>query len=351
MKTIKILLLGMGGNVSQGILKAIRASSLDCYIIGACVSANAEGLYFCDKAVLSPYADSSEFLPWLFQMCRSEDITIVFSGVEEIIDAISPEREQLFSETGAVFRASSPDKLKIGRDKFFTCHWLEENGFRAPGCCISGDPKGAETLQKQYGFPLIAKPRRGKGSNGVFLIKDNDDLNAAVALPDYVIQQCVGDIDHEYTVGCYYGLSGFVPEPIVMRRVLKSGASWKAEVAEHPAIQEVSKKICSVFRPDGPLNIQLRLDKSGIPVPFELNVRFSGTTPMRTYFGFRDVEAMLRESVLGMEIEDCFSVRKGMAIRYINELYLLGDEENQNFPIGTHLLDVRRFVDTAGIQK
>ena len=104
MKKIRILILGMSGNVSQGILKAIRNSGLDCYIVGACVIPGTEGLYLCDRAYTSPYADAQEFLPWLFHLCVSEKIEIVFSGVEEIIDAISPVREGLLHDTGAIFQ-------------------------------------------------------------------------------------------------------------------------------------------------------------------------------------------------------------------------------------------------------
>ena len=83
-------------------------------------------------------------------------------------------------------------------------------------------------------------------------------------------------------------------------------------------------RICAAFQPDGPFNIQLRLDRDGTPVPFEFNVRFSGTTPIRSHFGFRDVEAMLYESILERDISSCFHIHGGVAYRYIEELYLDG---------------------------
>lgn len=320
MKKIRILILGMSGNVSQGILKAIRNSGLDCYIVGACVIPGTEGLYLCDRAYTSPYADAQEFLPWLFHLCVSEKIEIVFSGVEEIIDAISPVREGLLHDTGAIFRASAPDKLEIGRDKFLTCRWLEDNAFPAPACRLAHE---AGSLPEECGYPLIAKPRFGKGSSGVFLIENQEDLRRAADAGGYVVQEYIGDAEHEYTVGCYRGLDGFIPAPIIMRRTLKNGTSWKVEVVEDSAIQSLSRQICDAFQPDGPLNIQLRVNKSGVPVPFELNVRFSGTTPMRAQFGFCDVKAMLLESVLRRNIEGSFSVRRGKAFRYVNELYVM----------------------------
>src|SRR5215204_4136419 len=40
---VTVLILGMGGNVSQGILKALARSNIRCRIIGACTSAGAVG--------------------------------------------------------------------------------------------------------------------------------------------------------------------------------------------------------------------------------------------------------------------------------------------------------------------
>ncbi len=335
MNEIRVLILGMSGNVSQGILKAIRNSGLNCYIVGACVISDTEGLYLCDKAYTSPYAISKEFIPWLFDLCVSEKIKIVFSGVEEVIDVISPVRENLLHETGAIFRASSPDKLEIGRDKLLTCRWLESHAFPAPACRLSGE---ANNLLEQYQYPLIAKPRRGKGSNGVFMVKNEEDLKKAMETSDYVVQEYIGNAEHEYTVGCYQSLNGFIPEPIIMHRTLKDGTSWKIEVVTDSAIRKLSEQICAAFQPDGPLNIQLRLDKNGIPVPFELNVRFTGTTPMRAQFGFCDVKAMLLESVLHQSIEGIFSIQHGRAFRYINELYVMtGNLKREEI-----------FIDTTG---
>lgn len=348
MKTIRILLLGVGGNVSQGILKAIRHSGLDHHIVGACVFPDTAGLFLCDRALVSPYAAEEEFPGWLYQTCVQERIDIVLSGVEEIIETIAPLREDLFRQTGAVFRASSPEKLAIGRDKYRTCRWLTDHGFPAPACCLSGDRAAAERLLETCGAPLIAKPRLGKSSQGVFLIQSQEALARAAGMGDLVIQECVGSSDREYTVGCYRGIDGFSPPPIVMRRELKDGTSWKVEVVRDPAIEEAAAQICRAFQPDGPLNIQLRLDKNGCPVPFEFNVRFSGTTPMRAQFGFCDVKAMLLETILRQKIDGCFSVRKGTAYRYTNELYVF--EKENSFESGTAgSCAAAAFTDSAGM--
>ena len=107
-----------------------------------------------------------------------------------------------------------------------------------------------------------------------------------------------------------------------MRRELKYGTTFKAEIVENSAITAEVTKICERFKPVGPLNIQLRMDQNNRPVCFELNVRFSGTTPMRAHYGFNDVEAMIKEYVLEQELPEQFEIRKGIVYRYMNEIYV-----------------------------
>lgn len=322
-----ILILGMGGEVSKGILKAIRHSAIPCHIVGACISLNSEGLYQCDKAYVSPYASDPEFIPWLIEICNREEICMVLTGVEENIWAISKGLEQLRKETKTIFRVSEIPQLEVGGDKLKTCLWLREHGFSYPRFAAAENKEEADRLLSGVGFPLIAKPRNGKGSSGIFIIENTQELKTVLQYRNYVLEECVGTPEEEYTVGCYYGLNGELPEPIVMRRQLKHGSSWKVEVVRNPKISEFARALCAEFRPNGPLNIQLRLNEEGEPVPFELNVRFSGTTPMRAHFGFCDVQAMLYESLLHRKIENCFSVRPGIAYRYTEELYLAEQPE------------------------
>ena len=66
----------------------------------------------------------------------------------------------------------------------------------------------------------------------------------------------------------------------------------------------------------------MRLNSSGVPVCFEMNIRFSRTTPIRARFGFNDVEALVREHLLSQDINHFFNVTNGYAYRYWNEIYI-----------------------------
>lgn len=238
--------------------------------------------------------------------------------------------DTLKRNTDTVFIVSDYEMLKTGQSKLLTCQWLKDNGFNYPKYALSQNKQEVESLYREVGFPLIGKPVNGKGSHGLRMIKDINDLEKIYDIKDLIIQQHIGNENSEYTVGCYMCKDGYVAEPIVMRRWLNDGATWKVQVVKNAEIQQEAIRICEAFKPMGPMNIQFRLDNDGTPVPFELNVRFSGSTPMRTYFGFRDVEAVISEYLENKAARHLFNIKTGEAFRYVNEIY--------DFTDGNHLI-------------
>ncbi len=318
----KALVLGAGGNVSQGIIKAIRESELPIKIYGACINSYSKGLYMSDEAYICPYASDEMFIPWVINFCNEKDIDIVFSGVEENIIQLAKNEELFKQKTRAVFVSSTYEQLVVGQDKYLTCEFLKNAGCNYPMYQLLRDRESIREFVEKVGYPIIAKPRNGKGSKGLLVIQSIKDVEKISTLDNYVLEQCIGTVTSEYTIGCYVDKKGALQKMIPMRRRLYNGTTVWAETVEEKAIEEECIKICNAFKPKGPLNIQLRKDFDGKPVCFELNVRFSGTTAIRTHFGYQDVKAMILEYLYDEDIEGCFNYVEGEVFRYDAELYL-----------------------------
>ena len=134
MRKLTILLLGVGGNVSQGILKAIRGydfakKNVEIHVIGACISPESVGLYMCDQACISPYANDPGFLDWVITLCNKQKVDLILTGVEENIIALQRGIRELKTRTKAIFVASPLEMLEIGQNKYLTCEWLKDNGW------------------------------------------------------------------------------------------------------------------------------------------------------------------------------------------------------------------------------
>lgn len=320
-RPLNVLVLGVGGNVSQGILKALATSDLPCRVVGACISPDSAGLYWTDKAYISPFANAPEFVDWLLETCQQEHIDVILTGVEPILQVLAANEGRIREQGGARCIVSRAEVLAIAGDKWRTADWLRAQGLNYPAFAAADDPAALDALVAAVGFPLLAKPRAGKGSSGIVKLDGAAELDAVRGDAEMVVQQYLGTPNDEYTASCFSDKDGAVRGCIVMRRTLQHGTTVQSEVGLFPVVRAEAERIAAALRPVGPCNIQLRLHE-GVPVCFEINARFSGTTPMRAHFGFNDVEAALRHYVLGEAAVDLPLVTQGMALRYWNEVYI-----------------------------
>ena len=250
-----------------------------------------------------------------------EQVDAILSGVEPVLTVLSHHAEKIREQAGAICIVSSPECLAVGNDKLLTSHWLRDNRFSFPKTVDASDSGGLAALIRECGSHLIAKPRFGKGGHGVFELRNSEDVRWAAAKPDYVIQEYLGNTQQEYTAGCFSDHASVVRGALVMRRDLLEGTTYRAEAGAFPEVRHEAIRIAEALKPMGPSNIQLRVH-GGRPVCFEINIRFSGTTPIRARLGFNDVEAALNHYVLGQSPADLPVITKGIALRYWNEAYV-----------------------------
>ncbi len=316
-----ILVLGVGGNVSQGILKALALSPIRHKVVGGCISPLAAGLYTVDRAYVTPPAREPAFLDWLIATCRNDGIHAVMSGVEPVISVLAIHADDIRGKTGAVPIVSSPAHIEIGGDKLKTCEWLRAHGFNYPAYAPSDDKDLVRKLADERGFPLIAKPRHGRSGAGIIEIRDRRDLEYAAGRPDYVIEELLGSMDEEFTAGCFCDTEGRVRGTLVMRRELQQGTTVRALIGDFPEVRAEAVRIAAALKPMGPCNIQMRMSR-GRPVCFEINMRFSGTTPLRARLGFNEVHEAVSHFILGRPACDLPIITSGTVLRYWNEMYV-----------------------------
>lgn len=322
-KEINVLVLGVGGNVSQGILKALSNIKIPVHVVGGCISPYSAGLYTTNKALITPLADDPSFISWLIETCITENIQVILSGAEPVIKALSLHKDNILHQCEAVPIVCDPQVLSITNDKLMTCKWLEQNTFNYPRYAASEDNAAVQKLLEDCSYPLIAKPRIGKGSQGIFILNSDSDLTKLQPIGGYVIQEYVGTPETEYTVGCFCDRHYKVRQSLTFRRELLQGTTYVAEIEDSKPIRDEAIRIVEKLKPMGPCNLQMRLTADGRPVCFEINARFSGTTPIRGHFGFNDVELSLRHFVLNEDISDtAIQIKEGIALRYWNEIYI-----------------------------
>lgn len=295
---LTVIITGAGGTYGLGTIANLRRSNLPLRLIGVDSAWNAAGLFQTDTAVVLPPVNSPAYEEAFVDLCRRENVSAVFitSGVE--IRRLAGRREELEKKSGTLLILNSEEIVALTSDKLKTAESLAAWGFSAPLTALASSSKDVENLRLQRGFPLIAKPRFGKGSHGIKMIQDIDMLSSIENESEpYVIQEFIGDADHEYTAGVVGFEDGNVLGSIVLRRWLKAGQTMACETDANSEISAYVEAIAAKIKPRGYLNIQLRL-RDGSPCAFEINGRVSSSTAFRGLAGFNEPDLILRALVL-----------------------------------------------------
>jgi carbamoyl-phosphate synthase large subunit len=295
---VKVLVTGAGALLGQGVIRALKRSTLEPHIVALDPSPLSAGLYWADSAHIIEMATSPHYLESLHDILRKEQPDIVLVGTDVELPILAEARGALERDFGTKVVVSSPEVIDIANDKWLTSRFLKEQGLDYVPSALPGDE---EDLIAQVGFPLIVKPRIGARSVGLHLVRDRKELARALETPDPpVIQKHVGTADTEYTAGSLT-FHGKCRASIVMRRDLRDGNTYRAYTDAYTDLNEKIRQVAERLDAFGPANFQFRLE-NGRPLIFEINARFSGTTPLRAHAGFNEVEMTIRHLLHGEPI-------------------------------------------------
>lgn len=327
---LKVAVSGVGGGVGQSIMKALKISSLPVEIYPIDIQPLSAGLYRGVKGLLLPKPESPGALDVWDKNLRDHGIEALIPGSDHDLLPLSAIRNSWESEGKCKILVSDSNLIKIGRDKAETCLKLQKEGIPTPRSAWDLSLKEAGKWARATGYPIIIKPRSGFASKKFHVLKDDKELNFYFPrTPNPILQEYLNlnNKEEEFTCAVFVDRDGSPVGTFMAKRELSAGTTYRAEINFWQEIHELLLNIGSVLRPRGPLNVQLRLTERG-PIPFELNIRCSGTAAIRAYFGYNEPEMLLRHYVLNEHLEPP-KTRTGCAFRYWDEVFLDGiDQES-----------------------
>jgi carbamoyl-phosphate synthase large subunit len=295
---MKVFVTGAGALLGQGLIQSLKRSALKPTIVAVDPNPLSAGLYWADCAHLVPMAADPAYGETMRRLLGLERPDAVLVGTDVELAFFAQHRPIWEREFDTQIVVSSPEVVAIADDKWLTCEFLKRHGFDHPQSAL---PEDVDSLVARIGFPLIVKPRRGARSIGVSLVTNAAQLQEALAGGrDLIVQECVGRPEDEHTSGliCF---EGKCLASITMRRDLRDGNTYRAfPLPEFPQDAEL-RRIAEALAPHGPVNFQFRLAGGRVKI-FEINGRFSGTTPLRGLVNFPEVEMVLRHLLRGERI-------------------------------------------------
>jgi carbamoyl-phosphate synthase large subunit len=286
MDTFNVLVPGAGGPAGINTIKSLRLSLFKGNIVSTDSNSLSAGFFLSDFYYVIPPYDDKFFVEKLLKIIKEQNIKVLMPSSGFDIYGYSLNYD-LIVEYGAIPIVSRRKVLEICRDKLLSYKFLS-NKFPFAFTC--------EYHEKIDTFPLIAKPRFGKGSNNIIKIENKLDLK-------YVLGKFKNMIFQEYLPGTEYTvdvLSDLTEKPIMaiprIRIDTKAGISVKGKIKRDLMIENLCKKTAETLGIKGPCCIQLKESENGELKIIEINPRFGGGTIFTTLAG-ANFPAMLLEMI------------------------------------------------------
>lgn len=195
-------------------------------------------------------------------------------------------------------------------DKGEAATLFSDNGIPVPPTYRGGRPK----------FPLIAKPRHGSASKGIFLVTDVTDFRRVCRMDGYMMEAYIEN-RVEYTVDAYISSKGKVlcVSPRLRIEVL-GGEVTRTRTVDYPELVELSNRVIRDLRLRGPVTLQfIRDETTGNLMLMEINPRLGGGVVCSIHAG-ADIPRLILEEYMGKTPEPIENVKPGVLIcRYFDE--------------------------------
>lgn len=313
----RVLVSGASGIVGYGVLRSIRMSGLDLFLVGTSIYDDSVAPAFCDVFEQAPPTNDEGYLEWLLATTRRHRIDLLVPGIE--IDMYKwAKHVPDIKATGAIPLLNKPELLDLCRDKWLFYQRLEKEGLR---CAIDSSlEQDFDVLAARFGLPFLLKPRRGFASKGIVRVTGLETYREHIqdVGPKLMAQPIVGNDAEEFTTSAFCdGKGGYYACMTLRRKLSRDGFTEKAEVVDTGDFVAPIAELCRVFRPLGPTNFQFRMCSDG-PKLLEINPRISSSTSIRAAFGYNE-SAMAVEYFLEHRTSVQPAIRKGKAVRYTDE--------------------------------
>jgi len=311
-KASNVLVPGASAPAGINTIKSLKLSDFKGKVLSTDSNELSAGFYLSDYSEVIPEVDQENYLDILLKVIDKYDINLLMPSSGHDIFPFSENKRKL-KENGVIAVVSDRDVLEICRDKILTFNHL--NGrFNLPFT--------TERKNKITEFPVIAKPRFGKGSRDILKIDDFEEL-------DYVDSKYPNMIFQEYLPGEEYTidvLSDMHANPITsiprVRLQTRGGISTKGKIVLDKELIEESFKIARYLKIIGPCCIQVKKDKDDNFKLVEINPRLGGGTIFTTLAG-ANFPKMIIDMVEGRSIR-APSISEVTILRYFEEIVIDG---------------------------
>jgi carbamoyl-phosphate synthase large subunit len=280
------------------------------------------GLFTADRGYSVPLAGASNYIDALISICERERVTVFLPALDEELLHVNAATDR-FTQVGTKVLLSGGTTLELCTDKWNMYQFFIEHGFPTVETRKGSD---AYTSISETELPQLIKPRRGRGSTGIFVAKTREELKFFLGyVNDPVVQPYITGT--EYTIDV---LADWNSEAVVIaprRRIAaESGISYKGQLAANGRMVKIVREMVRALKLIGPANIQCFIDNHGQLLFTEVNARLAGSSILTAAAGIPLYEGIV-DMIQGRTPSVCIDSPQDLVmLRYWAELYVSADK-------------------------
>jgi carbamoyl-phosphate synthase large subunit len=316
----RLLVLSAGTRVGQNVLITLSPRRADLFVAATSSVSNEPALFDFDAVYLVPET-AREPRAWrdhVLDIMARDDIALVIPCRDDDVIHLARLRDDRPDLAPRLLCGRAEIATMIG-DKVRSAKFCGEHGLPFVPTLHEAAPAARAAFVAHYGLPLVAKPPRGYASLDVFILWNARQLDHALDVDRFVVQQFLGDpavverfladserrgfpLHHtfqgvKHSIQALVAPDGAVAHVICTRNVSERRRSKWVEPDDGPEARAIGERCASVFAAAGwrgPLNIQCQRAPGGELLIHEFNGRFTGGTMDRWLLGFDEVGAAIR---------------------------------------------------------
>jgi len=319
-KKINILITGVGGPAGINTAKLLQKYKKNFNIFGIDINIYSAGQFFCDKFfICERVSDEKKYIEWMKNFVLKNKIDVIIPTVaEELI--LMQKLEKLISPK-IIIVASSHAVLEICDEKDKLYSWMSE---------ILPEYMGQwSRINQTKLFPsanYFIKPVKGRGSRGCRLVTSDElkhliKVNKTDMMNFIAMENLPG---REWTVDAYVNQDGSLAYVVPRLRLgLSGGISQIGQTDKNKLVIDTATKIFQAMQEKignlyGPVFVQLKEDKNGIPKMVEVNPRASGGLTITAASGANLADCLFAEIIKGKRLYN-IKWKEVVVTRYFEE--------------------------------
>jgi carbamoyl-phosphate synthase large subunit len=294
----KVLVTGGGAPGAPGLIKALTSDKN--YLVSCDYREDTIGKLLANNYFTVPFGDSATFIPQLLSKCLEYKINTVLPITTRELLPLAQNKD-LFKEKNIEVVISNPDSIELANHKGHLMQHLRKNGIHTANFHLANSVSEFKQASEKLGYPGKAftfKPTISNGSRGFRIIDESidkhhllfnekpsttfityeDTINVLSQknFPELVVMEYLPG--EEYSIDCLIN-KGEIQYIIPRKRTrMRAGISIEGEIVKHKEIITYCKSILGLIPFEGPIGIQVKMDRFNVPQILEINPRIQGTS-------------------------------------------------------------------------